>query len=55
MVESFKERYAPYSKRKEKKRIRFKEGRFLQRTYEWLKWKITNIGGFAYHTPCLEQ
>jgi hypothetical protein len=55
MYESFKERYASYPKTKERKRVRFKEGRFLQRTYEWLKWKITRVGGFAYHTPYLKQ
>jgi len=55
MSESINERYGPYSKKKEKKPVRFKEGPFLKRTYEWLKWKITSIGGFDYHTPCLEQ
>jgi hypothetical protein len=55
MSVSIREPYGPYPKNKEKKRVRFKEGQFFKRTYEWLKWKITNIGGVAYHTPCLEQ
>jgi hypothetical protein len=42
-------------KNQKKKPVRFKEGAFLKRTYDWLKWKITNIGGFAYHTPYLEK
>jgi hypothetical protein len=55
MPDTIMERYRPYPRKKEKKPVQFKEGIFLKRTYEWLKWKITNIGGFAYHTLCLEQ
>ena len=55
MSDTIMERYRPYPKKKGEKPVRFKEGAFLKRTYEWLKWRITNIGGFKYHTPCLEQ
>jgi hypothetical protein len=55
MPGNIRKSYGPYSKNKKKTPIQFKERRFLQRTYEWLKWKITDIGGFAYHTPCLEK
>jgi hypothetical protein len=49
------ERYGPYAKKKEKKRVRPKEGRFLKRSYEWLKWKVEKIGEFNIHHPCLEH
>lgn len=49
------ERYGPYPKKKGKKRIRLKEGRFLKRNYAWLKWKIDDIGGVLFHHPCLDH
>jgi hypothetical protein len=55
LSDTMMERYKPYLKRNGKRRIRFREGTFLKSTYEWLKWKITRIGGFAYHTPYLKQ
>jgi hypothetical protein len=54
MSENIKERYGPYPKKKEKRRVRSKEDPFLKRTDEWLKWKIENIGNFPFHHPCLE-
>jgi len=54
MSEDLKGRYSTYPKKKEKKTFERKEGRFLQRTYEWLKWKVIQIGDFSYHKPCLE-
>ena len=47
-------RYGPYSKKREKKRIH-KEGSFLKKSYDWLKWKITELGDFSYRLPCLEH
>ena len=44
-----------YPKKKEKKKSRGKERGFLERTYEWVKWKKTEIGSFSFHRPCLEQ
>ena len=37
-----------------KKHVRFKEGRFFQQTYAWLKWKLVRAGNFSFHKPCLE-
>jgi hypothetical protein len=54
MSVSIREQYKPYSRKKEKKGGRFKEGQFLKRTYEWLKWKLVQIGDFSFHKPCLE-
>jgi len=48
------ERYGTYPKKKEKRRARFHDLRFLHRSYEWLKWKIVK-GGFLFHVPRLEQ
>ena len=48
-------RYGPYPKKKEKKRTHFKEGRFLKRSYDWLKWKITDLGDFSFRHPCLNH
>ena len=55
MSESIKGRYGPYPKKRGKKRVRSKEGIFLKKTYEWLKWKNENIGHFSFHHPCLEH
>jgi len=55
MSESLKERYTSYPKKKEKKRVRSKEGPFLKRSFEWLKWKLIQGGDFSFHKPCLEQ
>jgi hypothetical protein len=43
MSVSIREQYKPYSRKKEKKGGRFKEGQFLKRTYEWLRWKLVQI------------
>jgi len=48
-------RYGPYPKKKEKKCSHFKEGRFLKKSYDWLKWKITDSGDFSFRRPCLEN
>ncbi|GEM_PF-700801 len=50
-----RERYGPYPKRKAKSRLPLKEGRFLKRSYEWLKWKIIDLKGISFHLPCLEH
>ncbi|MDI7259023.1 MAG: hypothetical protein QME90_03770 [Thermodesulfobacteriota bacterium] len=55
MVGSIWERYGPYPKKKGKKRTRMREGRSLNRSYDWLKWKIVNLGDFSFHLPCLES
>jgi hypothetical protein len=47
--------HRPSSRKKGKKPVRSKETAFLKKTYEWIKWKITNNGDLTYHTPCLEQ
>jgi hypothetical protein len=54
-TENIRERYGPYPKKKEKKRSPKKEGRFLKKTCEWMRWKIADIGSFSFHRPCLEQ
>jgi hypothetical protein len=53
-TENIRERYGPYPKKKGKKN-RMKEGRLFKRTYEWVKWKMADIGSFSFHRPCLEQ
>jgi hypothetical protein len=55
MSMGIQDRYGPYPKAKEKKRIRLKEDQFLKRSYEWLKWKMIDLGGFSFHIPCLER
>jgi len=55
MSENIMERYGPYPKKKGRSRIKSKEGKFLERTYEWLKWKIENVGNFSFRRPCLEH
>lgn len=55
MSESIWERYGPYPKKKEKKRIKVKEGKFLKRTYDWLKWKVDHVGDLSFRRPCLEH
>ena len=55
MSENIHERYGPYPKKKEKKRIRSKEERLLKRSFEWLKWKIDKVGEMTIHHPCLEH
>ncbi|MGQ9510089.1 MAG: hypothetical protein ACUVTN_11955 [Thermodesulfobacteriota bacterium] len=55
MSENLNERYGPYSKKKEKRRVPKNEGKFLKRTYEWLKWRIERIGGISIYSPCLEH
>jgi hypothetical protein len=55
MSEGIKERYGPYPKKKERKHVRVKEGRFLKKTYDWLKWKIADSGGVSFHHPCLDH
>ena len=55
MSDTVVERRRPNTKKKGKKPVRVKEAAFLKKTYEWLRWRITNTGDFTYHTPCLEQ
>jgi hypothetical protein len=54
MPENVKERYSTYPRKKEKKPVRPKEGEFLKRSFEWLKWKVIQIGDYSFHKPCLE-
>jgi hypothetical protein len=49
------ERYGPYPKKKAKKQVHLKEGKLLKRSYDWLKWKIADLGDFSYHRPCLDH
>ncbi len=51
----FEKRYGPYPKKRNNRPARSKEGRFLERTYEWLKWKLIQIGDYSFHKPCLER
>jgi hypothetical protein len=53
MITNLWERYGPYSKKKGKKRGRIKKGDFLNRSPEWLKWKVTISGGSSFYYPCL--
>ena len=55
MKDNLRERYGPYPKKKEKKRIRTKESSFLKRSYDWLKWRPEKIGGMIIYHPCLEH
>jgi hypothetical protein len=55
MSGGIKERYGPYPKKKERKHVRVKEGRFLKKTYDWLKWRIADNGGASFHHPCLDH
>jgi hypothetical protein len=55
MSENLWGRYGPYSKKKEKKRGRTKERRFLKQSSAWLKWKVTDSGGSSFYRPCLEH
>jgi len=47
-------RYGPYPKKKEKKH-HFRGAQFLERSYEWLKWKNTYVGDSSFHRPCMEH
>jgi len=49
------DRYGPYPKEKGKKKVRSEEGRFLKKSFEWLKWKIDKVGGLHIHHPCMEH
>ena len=49
------ERYGPYPKKRRKKQVKSQEGRLVKRSYEWLKWKIFDQGGFSFRLPCLEH
>ncbi len=49
------DRYGPYPKEKVKKKVPSKEGKFLRKSYEWLKWRMDRIGGFKILHPCLEH
>jgi len=53
MITNLWERYGPYAKKKGKKRGRIKKGDFLNRSPEWLKWKVTISGGSSFYYPCL--
>jgi hypothetical protein len=55
MKENIWERYGPYPKKKAKKRIRMKEGGFLKRSHNWLKWRVDKTGGVMIYHPCLEH
>ena len=51
----FEKRYGPYPKKKERGRVRVKEGGFLDRSFEWLKWTLIQKGDFSFHKPCLQR
>jgi len=55
MSENVRKRYSPYQKKKGKKTVWPKEGQFLKQSFEWLKWKVIQIGDYSFHKPCLEQ
>ncbi len=55
MSENIHERYGPNRKKKGKRRANLKEGRFFKKTYEWLKWRIAEVGSFSFHRPCLDS
>jgi hypothetical protein len=55
MSENIHERYGPYPKKKGKKKNRVKENGFFKKTYEWVKWKMVDIGSFSFHRPALEN
>lgn len=55
MKDNLRERYEPYPKKKENKRIRTTESSFLKRSYNWLKWRSEKIGGMIIYRPCLEH
>ena len=54
MSVNVKERYSTYPKKKGKKPVRPNEEQFLKRSFEWLKWKVIQIGRYSFHKPCLE-
>jgi hypothetical protein len=51
----FEKRYGSYPKKKERGRVRVKEEGFLDRSFEWLKWTLIQIGDFSFHKPCLQR
>lgn len=55
MKESIWERYGPYPKKKEKKRVLMKEGNFLKKNFSWFTWKAEKIGGATFYHPCLQH
>jgi len=56
MKENIWERYGPYPKKKEKKKIRMKkEGSFMKKSFDWLQWRSDWIGGMILYHPCLEH
>jgi hypothetical protein len=55
MFGSKNERYGPYPKKKGKRRAQVKEGRSLNKTYEWVKWRLDRIGQATIYHPCLEH
>jgi hypothetical protein len=50
-----REQYTPNPRKKAKKGGPLKEGQFLKRTYEWLKWRLVQTGDVSFHKPCLEE
>ena len=42
-MKDLKDRYGPYPKKKGKRGNRFKEEHFLKRSFDWLKWKVTDL------------
>ncbi|NWF94090.1 MAG: hypothetical protein HXY46_14410 [Syntrophaceae bacterium] len=55
LTNEWNHRYGPYSRKKGKKRSHLREEKFLKRSYDWLKWKITESGDFSFRRPCLEH
>ena len=54
MSENFTDRYSAYQKKKGEKTVWPKEGQFLKQSFEWLKWKVIQIGDDLFYKPCLE-
>jgi len=50
MLSGLKDRYGPYPKRRQKRRIRFHERR--KANEEWLTWKRLDVGGLSFYVPC---
>ena len=50
----FRRIWGPYGtclKKRKKRQSRIQDMRFLDRSYEWLKWKAVE-GPFVFHVPC---
>jgi len=55
MKENIWDRYGPYPKKRGKKRVIRKEGKFLKKSFSWFTWKAEKIGGVTLYHPCLQH